>query len=275
MAINAQSSRGAPLEATCWACRPTRKPAVGHHARSDVVHRENKWRLLRYRARPRGRRAPHAGAAGALADQPALRARPAPGKSFAEFSWRGSRRLRDRLGHARRRGPVPHLRRRLRPLPRPRDARGAKLRSSRKAHLLGYCMGGTLTAIHTAVRPEHVATLAALAAPVRSTTRACSRSGPDARLRRRRHGRAVGQRALAADAVGVSAAAAHAQPLQGRRSCSTARGTTSSSTASSRSRRGATTTSRSPVSSTVGTSRSCTATTRWCKGASALGRRCA
>jgi polyhydroxyalkanoate synthase len=37
---------------------------------------------------------------------------------------------------------------------------------SGKAHLLGYCMGGTLTVIHTAVRPERVATLTALAAPV-------------------------------------------------------------------------------------------------------------
>lgn len=33
-------------------------------------------------------------------------------------------------------------------------------------HLLGYCMGGTLAVIHTAVHPERVATLTALAAPV-------------------------------------------------------------------------------------------------------------
>jgi polyhydroxyalkanoate synthase len=36
-----------------------------------------------------------------------------------------------------------------------------------KTHLLGYCMGGTMAAIHTAVRPEPVASLATLAAPVR------------------------------------------------------------------------------------------------------------
>ena len=32
--------------------------------------------------------------------------------------------------------------------------------------MLGYCLGGTLAAIHTAVHPEHVASLVALAAPI-------------------------------------------------------------------------------------------------------------
>ncbi|MBI5513030.1 MAG: alpha/beta fold hydrolase [Deltaproteobacteria bacterium] len=36
-----------------------------------------------------------------------------------------------------------------------------------KAHLLGYCLGGTLAAVHAAARPERVASLVALAAPVR------------------------------------------------------------------------------------------------------------
>ncbi len=36
-----------------------------------------------------------------------------------------------------------------------------------QCHLLGYCLGGTLAVIHAAVRPERVATLTALAAPVR------------------------------------------------------------------------------------------------------------
>lgn len=35
-----------------------------------------------------------------------------------------------------------------------------------KAHLLGYCLGGTLAVIHAAARPDRVATLTALAAPV-------------------------------------------------------------------------------------------------------------
>lgn len=36
-----------------------------------------------------------------------------------------------------------------------------------KVHVLGYCMGGTLAAIHGAVHPEHFASFVALAAPVR------------------------------------------------------------------------------------------------------------
>ncbi len=35
-----------------------------------------------------------------------------------------------------------------------------------KSHLLGYCLGGTLAVIHTAARPDRVASLTALAAPV-------------------------------------------------------------------------------------------------------------
>ncbi len=38
--------------------------------------------------------------------------------------------------------------------------------SGSKVHLLGYCLGGTLAAIHTAKNPEHVASIAQLAAPV-------------------------------------------------------------------------------------------------------------
>lgn len=36
-----------------------------------------------------------------------------------------------------------------------------------KAHVLGYCMGGTLSAIYAALRPERVESLVALAAPVK------------------------------------------------------------------------------------------------------------
>jgi polyhydroxyalkanoate synthase len=35
-----------------------------------------------------------------------------------------------------------------------------------KVHLLGYCLGGTLAAIHAAARPQRIATLTTLAAPV-------------------------------------------------------------------------------------------------------------
>jgi polyhydroxyalkanoate synthase subunit PhaC len=34
------------------------------------------------------------------------------------------------------------------------------------AHVLGYCLGGTLATIHAAARPDHVASLVALAAPI-------------------------------------------------------------------------------------------------------------
>jgi len=42
----------------------------------------------------------------------------------------------------------------------------ARKSARNKAHLLGYCLGGTLTTIHAALRPEHVASLLLLAAPV-------------------------------------------------------------------------------------------------------------
>lgn len=35
-----------------------------------------------------------------------------------------------------------------------------------RLHLLGYCMGGTLAALYTAIRPQHVQTLTLLAAPI-------------------------------------------------------------------------------------------------------------
>ena len=45
-----------------------------------------------------------------------------------------------------------------------REAR--RLSGADSVHLLGYCMGGTLTAIHAAAFPEGIASLTALAAPV-------------------------------------------------------------------------------------------------------------
>lgn len=133
-----------------------------------VVHEENKWRLLHYRARPEG-----------LAFQTPILLVPSlinrhyvldlmPGKSFTEYlvaeghdvyciDW-GAPSDEDRLlgfdticddyvGRA---------------------LRIAARNSQRgKAHVLGYCMGGTLATIHTAVRPERVASLLALAAPIR------------------------------------------------------------------------------------------------------------
>lgn len=142
------------------------KPAVGVTP-ADVVHAENKWKLLRYRPRAAGVRY-----ATPVLLVPSLINRHyvldlMPGKSFVEYlvseghevyiiDW-GTPGDEDRyltfddvcdryLGRA---------------------ARIAARASKRgKVHLLGYCMGGTLTAIHAAVRPGPIATLATLAAPI-------------------------------------------------------------------------------------------------------------
>ncbi|HJK93032.1 MAG TPA: alpha/beta fold hydrolase [Polyangiaceae bacterium LLY-WYZ-15_(1-7)] len=141
------------------------KPAVGRTPH-DVVHRENKWRLLRFRGpAPRRYRTP-------ILMVPSLINRwyvldLMPGKSFIEWlvdqghdvyciDWgnpgREDRYLRfdDIVGR--------YLGRALR---RTCEASGVE-----KAHVLGYCMGGTLAAIHAAAHPERVASLTGLAAPV-------------------------------------------------------------------------------------------------------------
>jgi polyhydroxyalkanoate synthase len=143
------------------------RPPIGMTP-ADTVHQENKWRLLRYRPRPEG-----------LAFRTPVLLVPSlinrhyvldlmPGKSFAGYlvaqghdvyilDW-GTPSSEDRfltfddvcdryLGRA---------------------VRIAARTSERdETHLLGYCMGGILTAIYAAARPEHVASLVELAAPVR------------------------------------------------------------------------------------------------------------
>lgn len=143
------------------------KPQVGMTP-ADVVFSENKWKLLRYRARP-----------GGLSYKTPVLLVPSlinrhyvldlmPGKSFAEYlvalgfdvfciDW-GTPGDEDRfvtfddvvdgyLGRAIRQA-----------------AKGAP---GERVHVLGYCMGGSLAAIHAAVHPEHVASFVALAAPIR------------------------------------------------------------------------------------------------------------
>jgi polyhydroxyalkanoate synthase len=156
--------KGLGTLATLWK-RP--RPPVGTTP-SVVVHHENKWRLLRYRPRPEGvaHRTP-------VLLVPSLINRHyvldlLPQKSFAAYlvaqghevyaiDW-GTPTDEDRyltfddvcdryLGRATR-------------LVAQASARG-------KTHLLGYCLGGTLAAIYTSARPAHVASLVALAAPVR------------------------------------------------------------------------------------------------------------
>jgi len=134
---------------------------------SDVVHRERGWKLLRYRPASGGPeyRTP-------LVIVPSLINRHyvldlLPGRSFVEYmigrghdvylvDW-GEPGDEDRylefdticetfLGRARR--------------------RAAAFSGAERAHLMGYCLGGTLTSIHAAAHPEEVAGHIALAAPV-------------------------------------------------------------------------------------------------------------
>jgi polyhydroxyalkanoate synthase len=145
------------------------KPPVGTTP-ADVVHRENKWRLLRYRPRPDEQ--------GGIAFATPVLLVPSlinrhyvmdllPGKSMAEdlvkaghdvycIDW-GTPGDEDRyltfddvcdryLGRA-----IRHV--------ASRSPRG-------KAHVLGYCLGGTLAVIHAAAHKERIASLLLLAAPV-------------------------------------------------------------------------------------------------------------
>lgn len=143
------------------------KPPVGITP-ADVVHRENKWRLLHYR-RPNGQ--PRKYETPVLL-VPSLINRHyvmdlLPGKSMAQdlvaaghdvfcIDW-GTPTDEDRfisfddvcdryLGRA-----IRHV---------------ARTSPRNQAHVLGYCLGGTLATIHAAARPEHVASLLLLAAPV-------------------------------------------------------------------------------------------------------------
>lgn len=142
-------------------------PAVGQTP-ADVVHKENKWRLLRFRRHPEVtyHKTP-------LVLVPSLINRwyvldLMPGKSFVEYlvgrghdvfiiDW-GTPEDEDRyldfdticdtyIGRAVR--------------------KAARLAGVPRVHVLGYCLGGTLATIYAARRPERVASLIALAAPVR------------------------------------------------------------------------------------------------------------
>lgn len=153
------------------ATRP--KPPVGSTP-ADAVFGENKWRLLRYRRPPVSTQD-----LSTVASRTPLLLVPSlinrhyildlmPGKSLAEYlvarghevyviDW-GTPTAEDRfvtfddiadraIGRA--------------------LTQVTRLSGQPQAHLLGYCLGGTLAAIHAAARPKKVASLVALAAPIR------------------------------------------------------------------------------------------------------------
>lgn len=133
---------------------------------ADVVHAEHRWQLLRYR------RAAATSAGAPVLLVPSLINRHyvldlLPGKSLVEYLVG--------LGHdvfmidwGR---PAPedryleladwcdrYLQRAVR--------RTCTAADARRVHLVGYCLGGTLAAIHTALRPQRIQSLTALAAPI-------------------------------------------------------------------------------------------------------------
>lgn len=152
---------------------PLRKPPPVGTTPADVVLGENKWRLLHYRTSG----APDPGAATRRHATPVLLVPSLinrhyvldllPGKSFAEWmvaqghdvyciDW-GTPGDEDRfvtfdtvvdryLGRA-----LRHV---------------AGASPSGRAHVLGYCLGGTLAVIHAALHPDRFASLVLLAAPV-------------------------------------------------------------------------------------------------------------
>lgn len=167
-AAPALSPNGGPLDSVRkLAGLALRKaPAVGQTP-SEVVFSENKWRLLRYTRTTPGRFATPILLVPSLINRHYVLDL-MPGKSFAEWlvarghdvfviDW-GTPGREDRyltfddvcdryLGRALR--------------------KTAKAAGVAKPHVLGYCLGGTLAAIHAAARPDSMASLVALAAPVR------------------------------------------------------------------------------------------------------------
>ncbi len=132
---------------------------------ADVIHRENKWTLLRYRSE-NTEGLPVLLVPSLINRHYVLDLK--PGKSFVEYmlgqghdvyiiEW-GDPGPEDRfltfddivdgyLGRAIR--------------------KTSKYAGGKKVHVLGYCLGGTMATLHIAQHPEHVATLTNLAAPVR------------------------------------------------------------------------------------------------------------
>ncbi|MEY3012461.1 MAG: hypothetical protein RIT45_1196 [Pseudomonadota bacterium] len=144
---------------------PTRpRPAVGASP-ADVVHRENKLRLLRYRADPEV----------APSGLPVLLVPSLINRHYVLDLMPGKSLVRWLVAQGHEVYCIDWG------TPGPEDAGlgmddvvlgllGRSVRvagAGRPVHLLGYCMGGMFTAMLAAVRPAEVASLTALAAPIR------------------------------------------------------------------------------------------------------------
>ena len=142
------------------------RPEVGVTP-ADVVHHENKWRLLRYRPRPEG-----IAFATPVLLVPSLINRHyvldlQAGRSVAEFLVKQDHDVFiidwGTLGPEDRYLSFDTIADRY----IGRAVRLASEHGSRgKAHVLGYCLGGTLAVIHAAARPERIASIGALGAPM-------------------------------------------------------------------------------------------------------------
>lgn len=146
--------------------RAIRRPVPVAQTPYDVIHAENKWRLLRYRGgRPATHRLP-------ILMVPSLINRHyvldlSPGKSFVEWllaqghdvfiiDW-GTPAAEDRYLTFED-IVVRYLGRAL--------ARTCRAAGTDTTHVLGYCLGGTLVAMHAALDARRIASFLALAAPV-------------------------------------------------------------------------------------------------------------
>jgi polyhydroxyalkanoate synthase len=195
------------------------QPVVGATP-ADVVHEEHKWRLLRYARAPRGvARVPHAGAARAVAHQPALRARPDAGRaSPSALVAAGARRLHHRLGHAQDEDRWVSFDDIVDTLHRPRPARRPRGTAGRRPTCSAIVWAAPWRPFTPRRTPQRYRLARALAAPVGFHDDGLLSLWTNTRSSFDVRGvscDACGQRALADDAGGVSAPSSHAPAREG------------------------------------------------------------
>ena len=209
-------------------CSRGRSRPSGRRRRTSCT-RENKWRLLRYRPRAEGTRVRDAGAARAVADQPALRAR-----SHARQELGGVPRRRRATTSTASTGARPGDEDRYLTfddvcdrVPRPRASASSAASVAARARRTSSATASAARSRRStrAARPEHVASLLAArgAGPLRRR-RACSRRGRAARSSTSaRSSTAFGNVPWQLMQSAFQHAAPDAAPREGRRRSSTAR----------------------------------------------------